>query len=114
MTITIHEGFFHADTKNEKQFPRARARDVKWLGRQAFLDALTKIQEHKKTETVSIKGQSKCRCCEEKLGTKGYEHKVGVIIFQWPEGLLHYVEEHNVRPGFAFQDFVMQTAAALK
>jgi hypothetical protein len=110
----IREGFFHADTNGDKVFPRARSRDTKWLGRSQFLTDLAKIQESKKVEVVTIKGQSKCRVCDEKIGTKAYQYKIGAIIFQWPEGLAHYVEEHNVRPGLAFQDFVTQVAALIK
>lgn len=114
MTIVIREGFFHADTKNDKQFPRARAREVQWLGRRQFLNDLAKIEGSKKVEVVTCKGQSTCRCCDEKIGAKALEYKVGQVVFQWPQGLAHYVEEHNVRPGLAFQDFVTQIAATIK
>jgi hypothetical protein len=114
MAITIREGFFHSDRKDEKHFPRARARDVKWLGRAAFIEALTKIQESKKVTVETFKGQSKCRCCDEKNGADEYSFKMGSVTFVWPSGFLHYVEEHNVRPGLMFQDFVMQVAETCK
>jgi hypothetical protein len=84
------------------------------MGRRQFLDDLAKIEGSKKTEAVTYKGQSACRCCEAKVGNKGFQYKVGSVIFQWPQGLAHYVEEHNIRPGLSFQDFVTQVAATIK
>lgn len=112
--ITIREGFFHSDHKDEKQFPRARARTIHWIGRREFLTALAKVQESKKVTAHAYKGHSKCRCCDEKNGNQEFKMKIGPITTVWPEGLAHYVEAHNVRPGLAFQDLILQIAATIK
>lgn len=112
--ITIREGFFKGERKDEQALPLARARDKQWVGRRDFLDNLTKIQESKKVVCEALKGKSKCRCCQEPNGNYEYSWKVGQVTFVWPEGLMHYVEVHNVRVGLAFQDFVTQVAATIK
>jgi hypothetical protein len=112
--ITIREGFFHSDRKDEKHFPRARSRNIHWLGRREFLDALAKVQESKKVTVETYKGQSKCRCCDEKNGADEFSMKLGPITTVWPEGLAHYIEIHNVRPGLAFQELILQVAATIK
>ncbi|WP_051551238.1 hypothetical protein [Nocardioides sp. URHA0020] len=45
------------------------------------------------TMAVSYMGLSPCRFCGEDNGALEYTDGV----YQWPEGLAHYVSEHNVR-----------------
>jgi len=106
----IYEGYFKGPSESEKHYPLARARTTKWLGRREFMDALTKVQNSKKVEIEAFRGHSKCRICGAKNGHEEFVLKIGKIEWRWPSGFLHYVEEHNVRPGLAFQMLINQLA----
>ena len=55
------------------------------------------------TIAVAFMGKSPCRLCGEDNGAVEYTDGV----YQWPEGLAHYVSEHSVRlPGDVVQHAV--------
>lgn len=35
------------------------------------------------------------------------------ITWEWPSGFEHYVREHNVRPSWAFQSFILAATKEL-
>lgn len=48
------------------------------------------------------RGSSTCRCCGRRNGSRCFTD--GTYV--WPEGLAHYLREHNVRPPAVFVDHV--------
>lgn len=101
------EGFWYS--KYEPELPRPRPRDHPWLGQHAFLAAYDSILAH--VESQLYKGFSSCRICG--LCPNGSATFV-LEGWHWPSGFRHYVEEHNVRPSLAFQEFVLAYALYLK
>lgn len=78
----------------------------KWKKRKIFLKQLKKIEEiiyeGKRGRIFSYKGSSHCRICKICNGSK--EFKLGK--YTWPEGYIHYIEEHKVKPPQDFIDFI--------
>jgi len=80
-------------------FPEANAE--KWEGQDEFLEKFKKIQE--KANRFLTKGFSICRLCGCVNGSVEYRNSWGI----WPEGAIHYIEKHNVRPSQEFINKVM-------
>lgn len=55
-------------------------------------------------------GLSPCRFCGQHNGASEYTD--GVLV--WPEGLFHYIEDHNVRLPRAIEDYILGRAARLE
>ncbi|QXV73974.1 hypothetical protein [Rhizobium phage RHEph12] len=58
-----------------------------------------------KARVNHYKGWSTCRLCGEKNGSKEYS----LNGFRWPEGLIHYVDAHNVLVTGEFMNFLLKT-----
>ena len=54
------------------------------------------------------RGQAQfCRLhCSEFVGGKEFRYRFRNVTYVWPEGLMHYIEEHNVRPSEKFENMV--------
>jgi hypothetical protein len=50
------------------------------------------------------RGSSTCRCCGESNGYREFR----IEDWCWPEGLMHYVKEHNVEPPEDFKQWVLE------
>jgi hypothetical protein len=103
----IHtEGYWYST--QEPQYPKPIAVDEPFEDKQAIVDAMKKLEKdiylHKKGNIVYFKGFSTCRCCKEINGTVEYTYK----NWKWPEGLIHYVEVHNIRPSDEFIENVLK------
>ena len=98
--IVNREGYWWS--KYEPKLPKPISNLKPWKGKTEFLKRLRVIE--KSTTKNHYKGFSRCRICNKVNGTK--EHVIE--NWNWPEGFLHYVEEHNVRPSIAFQEFILQ------
>jgi len=96
-------GFWNDNKNGYPQYPMPEAREKPWKGKRDFVAALTQLQEKGGIKRESYRGWSDCRCCGKMNGNKEYT-KDGWL---WPEGFLHYVEEHNVKPPQDFIDFIM-------
>lgn len=109
------EGFWWS--KTEPHLPKPIALDYKWKGRAAFLKALRNVEaridndKYRRCRVSHMKGWSNCRICEQKNGSTEYNLTVLESTWEWPVGLLHYVERHNVRPSQSFIDFIMTVEA---
>ena len=57
----------------------------------------------------SWRGLSFCRLCEEANGNSC----VGDKQYNWPQGFLHYIEKHHVKPPQDFIDHVRQQVTAM-
>lgn len=95
------EGFWKEGP--ESLLPMPHARDKAWKGQKRFLDALRSKQGDDNTQSVAYKGASQCRLCKCRNGSMSFI----ADGWTWPEGLAHYVSEHNVRPSLAFQEFIL-------
>lgn len=56
------------------------------------------------------RGSSPCRFCGERNGSKEYHTNE----FRWPEGYVHYVDEHGVKPPQEFIDYLLDEASYSK
>ena len=89
------EGFWDADNipwPNEKP----------WKGQFTFLKKLRNLENSNEVNSVVYRGFSSCRLCKCANGSKEYEYK----NWTWPEGFMHYVEAHNVKPTPRFIKFI--------
>lgn len=93
------EGFWYS--KYEPLLPKPVPNDKPWKGQSQFLKALIKVES--KLSPLRYKGWSTCRVCKKHNGSTEYR-KNG---WAWPDGLAHYILEHNVRPSLAFQEFIL-------
>jgi len=57
----------------------------------------------RKHERRSLGGSARCRLCKRGVGRQ----EVNDGIWQWPQGLYHYITEHDVKPDQAFIDHCM-------
>lgn len=101
----LREGFWSDHEDGNKNLPKAIAKEKAWKGKRKFLAALSKV-EHR-AQCTHFKGWSNCRCCEKKNGSNEFKLRRLGCIWIWPSGFSHYVEEHNIRPSLAFQDFIL-------
>ena len=93
------EGYWWS--RYEPQYLMPICHDIPWEGQEDFLHALRRRQ--KAAAKVQYRGWSTCRICKCTNGST--EYKSGGWI--WPEGYIHYIEEHNVKPSSEFYKFVM-------
>ena len=55
---------------------------------------------------------SPCRLCDKKdNGISEYQIKIGGAWYRWPDGLRHYVIQHNVTPSRQFYDLIIVLSA---
>lgn len=110
--VVMREGFWTNGKADTANFPKAVARKTSWPGKEVFLNALAYVERH--ASTKSFKGWSDCRCCGKKNGSAEHKRTKFGVTFVWPSGFSHYIEEHNIRPSLAFQDWVMAQSSKAK
>lgn len=97
---TKNEGFWWSE--QEPHFPKPESMKEPFKDKDVVVEALEKLYTeiilHKKGECIYFKGFSTCRCCNEMNGSRELTYKRWV----WPEGYLHYIKAHNVRPSNEF------------
>ena len=70
---------------------------------------IRRLKEIEETDNVypeHAKGWSTCRLCKRKNGTITYTAELDSVEYNWPSGLLHYMEDHNVDPSPKFKKFI--------
>jgi hypothetical protein len=87
-------------SKEQPDLPMPEARTENWRHQNSFMLDLMALQEQ--LPRAMFRGMSRCRICNKMNGCGEYTFKG----FKWPEGLLHYVKEHNVKPPAVFIAFV--------
>ena len=85
-------------------YPTPIPQDKHWKGQKLFCDALMKIQNDPKTRRESYKGSAICRICQKQNGSSEFS----TSNWRWPEGFLHYIKDHNIKPEQEFTDWVMK------
>lgn len=88
------EGYWWSE--RTPQFPKPEHSDNPFENKDAIVKKLKSIQSRQRMN--HFKGFSVCRCCKQCNGSGEYSHK----NWKWPEGLLHYIEAHNVKPSEQF------------
>jgi hypothetical protein len=92
-------------SKESKDLPKPVARPKPWKGQRAFLKGLKRIE--RRARKNHYKGWSNCRVCGCQNGSSDYNFRQDGVYYIWPNGLRHYVVEHNVKPpNQEFIDFV--------
>lgn len=56
----------------------------------------------KKAICKGSKGSSICRICKNRNGSCTFFYK----NWEWPNGLIHYIKDHNVKPSKEFIRFI--------
>lgn len=119
------EGYWYSDITMYQHYPIPQTNTFKQEDMDVFLPKLKWVENEinaKKTNNRTSKksknvlngafkmnfmGFSKCRCC-------GINNCTGEYYYQgwaWPEGFMHYLEEHKVEPTAAFMVFINTTYA---
>lgn len=57
---------------------------------------------------VSYKGSSTCRICGCDNGSEEYTQTFRRINFVYPEGFVHYITAHGIKPDQALIDIIME------
>ena len=95
----MKEGFWKS--RFEPDLPMPIANDLPWDGQETFLKAFWK--KERGASVLQAKGFSLCRVCRCINGSEEYHRD----DWEWPSGLRHYVEEHNVKPSEEFIAWVL-------
>lgn len=94
------EGFWKSATEPDLLNPLPH--DEPWEGQKKFTTALELVEFDHETSQVRYRGFSRCRICGCSNGTISYRRGE----WEWPNGFLHYINAHNVRPTQEFIDFI--------
>ena len=94
----IREGFWYWEYEKHLPLPVECAEPFE--GQTDFLRALDAVEEA--ANFLQAKGWSTCRICNCVNGSREYRTSVA----QWPEGLRHYIAEHNVEPSKEFRNYI--------
>lgn len=93
------EGYWWS--KQEPNFPKPEHSEKPFNEKEKVIARLKIVQE--RTRVVHYKGISTCRCCDTCNGSSEYFYK----NWKWPEGLLHYIDVHNIKPSDDFLEEVL-------
>jgi hypothetical protein len=98
------EGFWRSSHTplGREALPWPQPDNSSWPGRKDFLAKLSQIEEV--ASKVEYRGFSGCRLCKCINGSSEYQTRA----WSWPSGYRHYIEEHNVRPSLAFEEWVTE------
>ena len=78
--------------------------------RRAFSSSADDDSENELPTIVKVwRGFVTCRLCDDILGNTCH----GDFKYNWPEGYLHYVKKHNVKPSQHFIDHVRKQTAII-
>lgn len=94
------EGYWY-NAHEGKLLPMPSDSTIEWEGKKEFLDALHKREQE--ADKAHYRGFSMCRICDVPNGSISFQSEG----WEWPSGFSHYIEEHNVRPSLAFQEFIL-------
>jgi hypothetical protein len=101
--IPRYEGYWKSSLHADEDLPWPQA-EPKWPQRAAFLRALDGAEAE--AQRVSYRGFSNCRLCGCRNGSQSFR----LNVWEWPQGLRHYVADHEVRLSPEFEVFVREWA----
>jgi len=96
-------GFWYSKYEPKLPMPVQQEPDSEWVRTnrpEAFARLLERVE--KVASCIGYKGSSKCRICGKWNGSREYSYKG----WTWPEGYIHYIMDHNVRPPLKFIAFI--------
>jgi hypothetical protein len=100
-----HEGYWFGSIRSNNKYPIPIETETK--NSDEFINNL-KLYMSSTDPIKSYFGSSNCRLCDKHNGSTEYEirnfNSEKIIVF--PEGLLHYYEDHNVIPSTEFYDII--------
>jgi hypothetical protein len=99
------EGFWNSTEHSNLPHPTSTV----FADRKKFLRALNKIENKAKSEV--FRGSSTCRMCGQLNGNETFSFVFKSATWVWPSGLSHYIEDHQVRPSLAFEEFITAASA---
>ena len=104
-------GYWYSKEEPKLPMPVQQGPDSEWVlaGRPAAFAKLLNIVE-RLARCRGFKGSSKCRICGKRNGSMEYSYKG----WMWPEGYMHYIKDHNVRPPMRFVAFVVSEITKAK
>ncbi len=97
MSNVKFEGFWWSE--KEPHYPKPLHSNIEIENKSLIIERLMSVQS--KASKQHYRGFSRCRCCKERNGSVTYYYKG----WSWPEGLLHYVDKHNIT---LTNEFLMQ------
>jgi len=107
------EAFWHDKNSGQVfEYPQGQAALAPWLGKQYFASQLAAVegillnenvlQDFRFPPVIQYRSAIRCLACDTSVGGTVYSYGG----WKWPQGLLHYVIEHNYRPTDAFISFI--------
>lgn len=99
----LYEGHWRAAFDEPSDLPWP-VPDPSWRDRTAFLEELAKAEST--AYHIEYRGLSYCRLCGQVNGRDGLRKD----RWEWPEGLRHYIEAHDIRPTDEFVDFISRAS----
>jgi len=97
-------GFWYSKDEPKLPMPVQQEPDSEWVKKDkpaSFAKLLIAVE--KVARCVGYKGSSRCRICDKRNGSMEFGYKGWV----WPEGYMHYIRDHNVKPPAKFIQFVV-------
>lgn len=93
------EGYWWS--QHSPEYPKPIESKVPFPDKDAVVKKLRSVEE--RARKVHYKGISSCRCCNTCNGSGEYSHK----NWKWPEGLMHYIVDHNIEPSAEFKKEIL-------
>jgi hypothetical protein len=98
--LAKYEGFWRGSYTEESDLSWPEPEE-NWGGRAEFLASLDRVEAT--AERIHYRGYSRCRICHSLNGSESLR----LSEWEWPAGFRHYIADHNVRPTFAFEKFML-------
>ena len=104
----MREGFWYS--KYEPHLPMPVASGWTSAEAQSFAEKLTKVEA--KAERMGYMGLSTCRLCPNfgnsapPFGKMNGSREFNLEEWTWPEGLMHYIVSHDLKPSAEFVAFI--------
>lgn len=97
------EGYWNTKDNDYPQYPMPVRHNKKWK-KSEFLAHLKVVENDLdgKTRCHYMKGTSRCRLCDEGNGSGEFSRGK----WDWPDGLVHYITKHGVKPSDDFIEFI--------
>lgn len=97
------EGFWYSKDEPNLPKPKQMKETSEWVSKKRprkFSILLSHVE--KKAICKGSKGSSICRICKNRNGSRTFFYK----NWEWPDGLMHYIKNHNVKPSKEFIRFI--------
>lgn len=101
---SYYEGYWFDEMNENSDYP------IPIVSDENSTEFLTKMENYMKSSpAVSYFGSSMCRICDKHNGGSEFTINHKDIKISFPNGLLHYYADHNVKPSAEFYEAIMST-----